>query len=255
MYMVTVTVILLILSNQNIFAKRSKKTAKILDGACIYKPNTSFLFTAVYDSSGSVKTEYMLMRIIPEINAGEIILLYDYYKDIPKIVNGDSIANVEDKIYREETILYDNKKELQLHPPRSRHYYFLSQISPFPRMKLPVKEGGKSKWGVVGKNFTGKLLLLYKMQNSSAFKYQYKDSLIENYEKKGTAISPTREYTASYIFNKDLGFVKWRLSTSDNISSEFTLIDTYPFLLKDDVQTDPYTSFKKIYKQHSGTKK
>ena len=71
------------------------------------------------------------------------------------------------------------------------------------------------------------------MQNSSAFQYQYKDNLIEVYEKKGTSISHIGEYTASYIFNENLGFVKWRLSTNNNVSLEFTLMDTYPFLLKD----------------------
>jgi hypothetical protein len=247
--MVTVTVIFLILSNQNIFAQSGKKTAKILDGACIYKPNTSFLFTAVYDSSGSVKTEYIILRILPEVDFGEIAILYDYYKSIPEIVNRDSIVNVEDKIRSgtEGTRLTDNKKYIDIHPPRSGKYW-LSEYFPFPHIKLPIKEGKKSKASFLCRIDTETiqtlcindtvttrkfLYLKYKMQNSSAFQYQYKDSLIEVYEKKGTAISHIGEYTASYIFNENLGFVKWRLSTNNNVSLEFTLMDTYPFLLKD----------------------
>jgi hypothetical protein len=200
------------------------------------------------------------MRILPDIYAGEIIILYEYYKNIPKIVNGDSIVNVEDKmpgkIPGEPTILIDNKKYIQLHPPRWRQYH-LSQYFPFPNIKLPVKEGRKSKNGFFGRIgpstirtlciddtiATRKFLWLkYKMQNSPKFQYQYKDNLIDVYEKKGMAFSHTGEYTASYLFNEELGFVKWRISSSNNVSLEFTLIDIYPFLLKSDTQTDAIPS-------------
>jgi hypothetical protein len=248
--MVAVTVLFLILMNQNVFAQSSRKTSKILNAACIYKPNTTFLFKAVYDSLGSIKTEYILMRILPDIYAGEIIILYNYYNDVPEIFNGDSIVNVENTIWKrpEETIITDNKKYIQLHPPRSGKYY-LSQYFPFPNIKLPVKEGKKSKWGIVGNNnplTTRKFSFLkYKMQNSPKFQYQYKDSLIEVYEKKGKAISRIGEHAASYLFNEELGFVKWRISSSNNVSLEFTLIDTYPFLLKNHIQTDNYIFFAK----------
>ena len=230
-----VIVIFLILLNQNVFAQSSKRTTKILDAACIYKPNTTFLFTAVYDSAGTVQKEYMLMSILPDVYAGEIVILYSYYKNIPKI-DGDSVVNIEDRIGIEETIMIDNKKYIELHPPRSGKYYFLSQNSPFPYMKLPVKEWEKSKRG----SFTLKsslnngksLWMKHKMQNSSKFQYQYKDSLIEVYEKRGKANSRIGEYSASYLFNEKLGFVKWTLVASNNISQEFTLIDTFPFLLK-----------------------
>jgi len=49
-YMVSAIAMLLILPNQNIFAQSSRKSSKILDVACIYKPNTSFLFKAVYST-------------------------------------------------------------------------------------------------------------------------------------------------------------------------------------------------------------
>jgi len=38
-------------------------------------------------------------------------------------------------------------------------------------------------------------------------------------------------YFNNTIYEK-LGFVKWTLVASNNISQEFTLIDTFPFLLK-----------------------
>ena len=257
-YMVSAIAMLLILPDQNIFAQSSRKSSKILDAACIYKPNTSFLFKAVYDSCGIVQTEeYILMRILPEILAGEILILYDYYKNIPKIVDGDSIVNVEDKIWMrsEETILYDHKKGVQLHPPRAGKYY-LSQYFPFPNIKLPIKAGKKSKWALTYHPDTYKFLWhKYEMRNSPKFQYQYKDSLIEVYEKKGTATSYIGEYTASYLFNEEFGFVKWHLLTSNNVSLEFTLIDIYPVLLKNNVQTDNYTSVLKSYKRNSKTKK
>jgi len=239
---IIVAVMFLILLNQNVFAQSSKKTSKILEAACLYKPNTTFLFEAVYDSSGTIQTEYIVMSILPAVYAGEIVILYDYYKDIPKIINGDSIVNVEDKIGKwvEETILIDNKKYIQLHPPRSGKYYDVSESYPFPNMKLPVKAGGKSKRGSVMRDQTThkSIWRMYKMQNSSAIQYQYKDSLIEVYEKKGTATSRIGENTATYLFNEKLGFVKWTLVENNNVSLEFTLIDTYPFLLRN-------------YKQHS----
>ncbi|MCL2510820.1 MAG: hypothetical protein FWF09_02080 [Bacteroidales bacterium] len=256
--MVSVIAMFLLLPNQNIFAQSSRKSSKILDAACIYKPNTSFLFKAVYDSCGIVQTEeYILMRILPEIYAGEILILYDYYKNIPRIVDGDSIVNVEDKIWMpsEETILYDHKKGVQLHPPRAGKYY-LSQYFPFPKIKLPVKEGRESKLILFNHPDTYKFLWhKYKMRNYPKFQFQYKDNLIDVYEKKGTATSYIGEYTASYLFNEDLGFVKWHLSTGNNVSLEFILIDTYPFLLKNNTQTDNYTSVLKSYKRNSKTKK
>ena len=243
-YTVIITVLLLILLNQNVFAQSSKKTSKILEAACLYKPNTTFLFEAVYDSSGTIQTEYIVMSIFPAVYAGEIVILYTYYKNIPEIVNGDSIVNVEDQIEKmgEETLLIDHKKYIKLHPPRGGKY-ILSEYFPFPSMKLPVKAGEKSKYGFLTTHIpvptTHKFLWLkYKMKNFSAIPYQYKDSLIEIYEKKGTVVSYIGENTASYLFNEDLGFVKWRLSTSYNVSLEFTLIDTYPFLLRN-------------YKQHT----
>ena len=270
MCVVAATVILLILSSQNIFAQSGKKSEKILNAARIYKPNTTFLYKAVYDSSGSVQTAYVLMRILPEVDYGEIAILYDYYKNIPE-VNGDSIVNVEDKIPEmgpEGTRLTDNKKYIDIHPPRWGKYY-LSQYFPFPHIKLPVKEGKKSKGGIFSPMNAGTkrtlcindsittrkhLWLKYNMRNSVKFQYQYKDNLIDVYEKKGKAISHTGEYTASYLFNENLGFVKWNLSSSNNVSLEFTLLDTYPFLLKNDMQIKTFPFRGKDYWQNYKTK-
>jgi len=93
------------------------------------------------------------------------------------------------------------------------------------------------------------------MQNSSKFQYQYKDSLIDVYEKKGKTISHLGEYTAYYLFNETLGFVKWHISTSNNLSLEFTLIDTYPFLLKTDMPIDAFPFWEKNYGRNLNTKK
>ena len=245
--MVFIMVIFLIIPNQNIFSQNSKKSSKILNGACIYKPNTSFIFKAVYDSLGTVQTEYIILRILPEVDFGEIAILYDYYKSIPEIVNRDSIVNVEDKIWGTEgTRLTDNKKNIDIHPPRNGKYW-LSEYFPFPHIKLPIKEGKKSKASFlcridtetiqtlcINDTITTRkfLYLKYNMRNSSKFQYQYKGSQIEVCEKKGKALSHTGEYTAGYIFNENLGFVKWCISSNNNVSLEFTLLETYPFLIK-----------------------
>jgi hypothetical protein len=238
LFLFFVLITFLSLFNKLICAEGNKKSYKILDAASIYKPNTTFVFKAVYDSCSIDKTQYIVMRVLPKIEYKEMVILYDYYDNIPKIVR-DSIEQKNDYPFLEKTLLFDNKKCIQIHPPRAERYY-LGQYFPFPRIKLPVKVDRKSSWayGCFNDPITTRkfLWMKYSMKVLPKSQYEYKDEIIEVYETKGKSVSHMGEYTASFLFNEKFGFVKWTIVANNNTSIEFTLIDTYPYLLKGHTQ-------------------
>jgi hypothetical protein len=194
----------------------------------IYKPNKVFVFHAKYDSAGTVTENYIVMRILDKKVDNQLAITYDYYDEKPVRETMDSLSSCRLTGFLETTTVLERNKSIWLHPPRSR-YHQLAQYFPFPEISFPVRVGKKYTSPYISFNDPlchCTLGLNFHMQISSYTQYLYQNRLIGAYRINGYANSKHGYFSVLYLFNEELGFVKW-VYRKDNILLELNLIEQF----------------------------
>ena len=198
------------------------------DRDIIYKPNKVFVFHAKYDSAGTVTENYIVMRILDKKVDNQLVIIYDYYDEKPERDTIYPLSSSRFARISETALILEDNKSIQLYPPRSR-YHQLRSCFPFPEISFPIKIGKKYTINYISFNNPlchCKLNLDFRMRISADTQYLYQDRLIDVYRISGYANSKYGNFDVLYLFNEELGFVKW-VYKRVNISLELNLIEQF----------------------------
>ena len=224
LYMKQKIIISILLLSVSVCSAQKKRDRDI-----IYKPNKVFVFHAKYDSAGTVTENYIVMRILQKEDIdNQLAITYDYYDEKPERETMDSLSSYRLAGFLESTTVLDWGNSVWVHPPRSR-YHQLAQYFPFPEISFPVKIGKRYKRGFLSPNDPlchCTLWLKFHMLINLSTQHLYQNRLIEVYRIDGYADSKHGFFAVRYLFNEELGFVKW-VYRRDNISLELNLIDQF----------------------------
>lgn len=208
---------------------KSNIKSKYNDNNIIFT-NESLITYDVHQVSKNRELNFKLeLLVIPGSMSGGTKIKYKYY------YGHEMLLEEERKIYldstknhkKEITSVMENSSSIFLHPPRSFSLKSL-QLSPFPQINLPVKQGAKwsarmfigTGWG----DLNGKLV---KYDFSVDEVNYFKDDTL-NY----TAIVKAKSYfdeenqlcTAEFYFDSRRGFTKMVYDFADSTKVHFTLI-------------------------------
>ena len=225
-----------------IHVKSHKKAGKHLP--LVYKPEKTFVFQADYDSAGTKKTNYVVMRILDKEQYGGTVITYDYYDSQPHQHNMDSLSSISERGFIESTQVLDKGNIIWLHPPRTEYlpprnkdlvprslYRGLTDYFPFPYMSLPAKVGKKTSELSLSINdpiCDCNLGMKYSVFHIGYTQYKYQNKLITVVRTDG--ISKNKKignYSFQYLFNEEFGFVHWKYNCNDIVFLELNLIDVY----------------------------
>jgi hypothetical protein len=185
----------------------------------IYTPNKEFVFKVRYENNGVVKESYLSLWTQDSVwiyDNAQQQLFYAYHE------NADFETQKTfpyDKA--EETGFIETNEKIWLHPPRE-DYFYLFEYFPFPEMNFPVQCEKKGKYAFLGSiDFLDKFSLLrYKTKIECG-----KPNLIYYY---GKAKNRTGEWSFKYVFDKERGFVEWRIEYNQTISIHLTFDKIIP---------------------------
>lgn len=167
----------------------------------LYQAGKIWYYDAEYHNSDS------LFNYRIELIPGGVFLLQQKIKWIVILPNN----NVENEVlFRSEatTGFKENDSEIWLHPPRSHQFKYLTQLAPYPQVKLPLILGDTikgsinmvSNWGEWnGKSSRYQLVLTDKKYSSV-----YQDTL---WLLKGKGILEQDTASVTHWFSKTEGFV------------------------------------------------
>jgi hypothetical protein len=201
----------------------------------IYKPYKQFLFEVKYDSAGKTCCEYILMKVTDEFKSGGTRIGYFYFNEIPDTNKMRVDFEYDDTSKRscfwiEYTQVLDNSKYIWLHPPRSLYNHFASYY-PFPEVDIPVKVGKKYKSSILFLNevrLNGKIWRArFKIKTGGVEEYIYRGQRINIHRIEGQAKSKLGKQSFYYLFNEELGFVKWYYNLNNIETLELSLIGVY----------------------------
>ena len=237
-----ILIFFLLLSFVSLCAQSNKKKQH---EPLVYKPGKTFVFKADYDSAGTKKTNYVIMRILDKEQEGGTVITYDYYDSRPHQHNMDSLSSISKTGYLETTQVLDQGNYIWLHPPRWEYlpprnkdltlrscYDGLTQYFPFPEISLPIKKIGKKHphgyFSINDPICNCNIFVKYQISISGYTQYKYQNKLITVSRIDGNAKSKKiGNYSFLYLFNEEFGFVYWKYNCNDIVFLELNSIDVY----------------------------
>jgi hypothetical protein len=137
----------------------------------------------------------------------------------------------------EGTGVIENKKNIWIHPPRTR-YFGIHQLTPYPFIPFPIVVGSKWSWELlVGGHWGNKRWAEWKENVLVTSAYEVQEKIILNtafgklecYRVACEGKSPFGKTYLTYYFNPDYGFVLMEFTSIDGKKTILELIEKSQF--------------------------
>ncbi len=210
---------------------------KVKKDVQIFKPCADYLYKVVYiDKANKVLLESKVLLTTTgkrwefEPNKqDEVVIQYEFSKKME-----NRISKHQKDLYgflypwqeKTTTGIIENEKEVWMHPVRGNQY-FITEVAPFPQVKLPLSVGASwtnslsihDGWGSWS-NSTGNIY--YKVVTEEDVITQASDSEIRCYKIEAKARFPFGTSYATFWFSRAEGFIKinYKLYTGEKLTFE-----------------------------------
>lgn len=186
-------------------------TSKYNADNIVFKTNRTFTYKVTFDSASITKVMFLKLRVLTGKYADQTKIKYKYcYSSV------DTCEN------RDMTGVYEDKKEIFLHPPRGSMFELL-EFAPFYTIHFPLKVGKTWKESII----TGKGWGKYQnIRIKTHYKVLNQDTADKDlYQLSATSKSSLGISTLDYSFHTTKGFIKLYYQLFDGRKITFDLIN------------------------------